>query len=78
MSKVYDRSFHLVLPNTHRTVLVPRPKPLTVRGRPLAMVLREHIDDLQVLALENPAVLQGLLDATKLAARQCRKYGVRR
>lgn len=78
MSKPHERSFHLVLPNTDRTVLVPRPKPLTVRGRPLVMAFREHLDDLQVLALEDPAVMKGILDATKLAARRCRKYGVRR
>ncbi len=73
MSKVRDRRFHLVLPNTHRTVLIPPPIPATVRRMPLVMAIRAHIDDLEVLARENPAVMQGILDATKLAAQQCRK-----
>jgi hypothetical protein len=76
MAKLHDRRFYLVLPKTDRTVLVPRPKPLTIRGRPIVMAFREHIDDLHVLALEKPAVMQGILDATKLAARQCRKSAV--
>jgi hypothetical protein len=76
MSKLHDRNFYLVLPNTHRAVLIPRPKPLTVKGRPLVMAIREHIDDLHVLALEDPGVLQGILDATKLAAQQYRKRAV--
>jgi hypothetical protein len=40
---------------------------------PSVMAIRAHIDDLQVLALEQPAMMQGILDATKLAAQQCRK-----
>ena len=70
MSHLRDRRLRLVLPNTQRTVLIPHPTPAHM---PSVMAIRAHIDDLQVLALEQPAMMQGILDATKLAAQQCRK-----
>ena len=76
MAKLRDRRFRLVLPNTHRTVLIPHPTPATIRGVPLVMAFRAHLDDLYVLAEEQPAVMQGILDATKLAARRYCKGAV--
>jgi hypothetical protein len=76
MSKLRDRRLYLVLPKTQRAVLIPRPTPATVRGVPLVTAFRAHLDDLHVLAEEQPAVLQGILDATTLAAQQCRQRRV--
>lgn len=77
MAKLRDRRFHLVLPNTQRAILIPHPRPATIRGVPLVTAFRAHIDDLYVLAQEKPEVMQGILDATTLAASQCRKHRVR-
>jgi hypothetical protein len=73
MAKLRDRHLYLVLPHTQRAVLIPRPTPATIRGVPLVTAFRAHIDDLSVLAEEEPAMMQGILDATKLAAQQCRQ-----
>jgi hypothetical protein len=76
MSKLRDRRLYLVLPHTQRAVLIPRPTPATIRGVPLVTAFRAHIDDLHVLAQEQPALMQGILDATKLVAQQCRQRRV--
>jgi len=67
---------YLVLPHTQRAVLIPRPTPATIRGVPLAKAFSEHLNDLYVLAEERAAVMQGILDTTKLAAQQCRQRRV--
>jgi len=76
MSKLRDRRLYLVSPHTQRAVLIPRPTPATIRGVPLVTAFRAHLDDLHVLAQEQPALMQGILDATKLAAQQCRQRRV--
>jgi len=73
MAKLCDRQLYLVVPHTQRAVLIPRPTPATIRGVPLVKAFRAHLDDLYVLAEEQHAMMQGILDATKLAARQCRQ-----
>jgi hypothetical protein len=74
MSHLRDRRLRLVLPHTQRTVLIPHPTPAHM---PSVMAIRDHLDDLQLLAREKPAVMQGILDATKLAAQPYRKRGRR-
>lgn len=73
MAKLRDRQLYLVLPKTQRAVLIPRPTPVTSQGVPLAKAFSEHLNDLYVLAEEQPAAMQGILNATKLAAQQCRQ-----
>jgi hypothetical protein len=76
MAKERHPCLYLVLPHTQRAVLIPRPTPATIRGVPLAKAFSEHLNDLYVLAEEQSAVMQGILDATKLAAKQCRQRRV--
>jgi len=77
MANLRDRRLYLVLPHTQRAVLIPRPTPATVKGVPLVTAFRAHLDDLYVLAEERHAVMQSILDATKLAAQQCRERQAR-
>jgi len=77
-SQLRDRRLYLVLPKTQRAVLIPRPTPATVRGVPLGTAFAAHLNDLAVLAEEYPALLQGILDTTKLGAQQCRQRRVQR
>jgi len=78
MSKPSPRRFRLVLPQTNRTALLPRPRPVSATRHSLLPRIMEHIDHLQVLAVEKPDVMQGILDTTKLLAAQCRRRAVQR